>query len=304
MSSQMNRRPDSRRRFDLRRRLLGAGAFGGVLTGIAAVIAMTTAAGGGALFANTASTATRTATPARVAPAAKPASAALVAAPAATKQVMIENYAFSPSSLSIKVGDTVTWTNMDTAPHTVTVSSGPVKFASPNLQKGQSFTYTFTKAGTYQYYCAVHPDMKGSVTVGGTSPAPTPSTPTPSMPGGHSPMPSTDSCGGLTAALDAFLQHVYSGHLEASPGQQVQDIADLDQYVKTHTVLIENMLKPLAGGGESAVDAFLQHLYAGHLEPSLGQQVQDITDVDQYVKTHTVLIENMVKPLLGGASSC
>jgi hypothetical protein len=117
--------------------------------------------------------------------------------------------------------------------------------------------------------------------------------------------PSAAACGGLQSAIDAFLMHFNSAHLETSPGQQVADITDVDQYTKTHTVLVENMLKPLLGGGQGALDAFLQHVYAAHLETSPGQQVADITDIDQYVKTHTVMVENMVKPL-GGAdlSSC
>ena len=93
--------------------------------------------------------------------------------------VTISDFEFTPASVTVNEGDTVTWTNMDEAPHTVTVSSGPVKFASPTLQKGQSFTYTFKKAGTYSYYCAVHPDMKATVKVTGSSTSPTPSTPTP-----------------------------------------------------------------------------------------------------------------------------
>ncbi|MFL6022765.1 MAG: cupredoxin family copper-binding protein [Marmoricola sp.] len=302
MSSQKNRTSPRKVGVSLRQRVLGLGAVGGVLAGVAAVVAMSSAVGGAVLLSNTASTA---AAPA-VTTTAKAAPARTVAATAATKSVMIENYAFSPAALTVEVGDTVTWTNMDEAPHTVTVSSGPVKFASPTLQKGQTFTYTFTKAGTYSYYCAVHPDMKATVTVtGGSTPVPTMPDPVPADPGhsGHGGT-TTDACGGAESALDAFLQHVYAGHLEASPGQQVKDITDVDQYVKTHTVLVENMLKPLVGGGEESLDAFLQHLYAGHLEASPGQQVKDITDLDQYVKTHTVLVENMLKPLLGGTSAC
>jgi len=226
-------------------------------------------------------------------------------APAATStSVMIMNYAYSPAALTIKVGTKVTWTNMDTAPHTVTVSSGPVKFASPNLQKGESFTYTFTKAGTYSYYCAVHPDMKATVTVTGTTttPTPTPSTPAPTTP--SMPMPSADACGGAQSALDAFMAHFYAAHLETSVGQQVTDALDVDQYVKTHTVLIENMIKPLLGGSQSAVDSFMAHFNSAHLETSLSQQVADALNADQYVKTHTVLIGNMLAPLLGGSSSC
>ena len=225
-----------------------------------------------------------------------------------TKTVMIQNYAYSPASLTINVGDTVTWTNMDTAPHTVTVTSGPVKFNSGNLAKGQSFTYTFTEAGTYQYYCAVHPDMVASVTVVGSSTTPTPTptpAPTPSPTDPTMPMPPASACGGLDAAVDAFMQHFYSAHLETSPGQQVQDALNIDQYTKTHTVLLENMLKPLLGGAQSSLDVFLQHVYAAHLETSPGQQVQDALNLNQYVKTHTVMIENMIKPLVGSdVSDC
>ena len=106
--------------------------------------------------------------------------------------VAIQNYAFSPSSLSISQGTTVTWTNHDVAPHTVTVASGPVKFSSPTLQQGQSFSYTFTTPGTYAYYCAVHPDMKASVTVvAKATPTPTPAPSTPPAPssGPSTPMP-------------------------------------------------------------------------------------------------------------------
>jgi hypothetical protein len=112
------------------------------------------------------------------------------------------------------------------------------------------------------------------------------------------------ACAGLQGTVDAFLQHVYAAHLEASPGQQVDDITDVDQYVKTHTVMVEHMLDPLLGGSGSAVDSFLQHVYAAHLEASPGQQVADLTDVDQYVKTHTVMAEQMVAPLVGDPGSC
>jgi plastocyanin len=77
--------------------------------------------------------------------------AAAKSAAASAHQVMIMNYAFSPASLAIAAGDTVTWTNEDSAPHTVTVTNGPKKFDSGTLQKGQSFSYAFTAAGTYSY---------------------------------------------------------------------------------------------------------------------------------------------------------
>ena len=115
----------------------------------------------------------------------------------------------------------------------------------------------------------------------------------------------TTPCGGLQAAVDAFMQHMNAAHLETSPGQQVADAVNVDQYVKTHTVLIGNMLKPVLGGTTSALDAFLQHVYAAHLEASPGQQAADALAIDQYVKTHTAMVENMIKPLAGtDVSSC
>ncbi|MEU4521818.1 cupredoxin family copper-binding protein [Amycolatopsis sp. NPDC024027] len=103
-------------------------------------------------------------------------------AAAATQQVMMQGYAFSPAALTVRVGDTVTWMQHDEAPHDVVTTSAPVAFRSPQLSAGQSWSYTFRQAGTYQYYCSVHPDMRASVTV---LPAPTtapPSTATRPLP--------------------------------------------------------------------------------------------------------------------------
>ena len=233
-----------------------------------------------------------------------PRAAAASQAQAEKYSVMIHNYAYSPAALTVKVGDTVTWTNMDSAPHTVTVTDGPVKFDSGNLQEGESFSYTFKKAGTYSYYCAVHPDMTGKVTATGggqPSPSPTPS-PTPSPGPGH-PAPSS-ACIGLQAAADAFLRHFYAAHLEESPSQQVADVLAVDQYVRTHTVLIEHMIKPVIAGSDRALTVFLQHVYAAHLEASPSQQVADVLALDRYVTTHTVMIEHMIKPFVGSAGGC
>lgn len=81
-----------------------------------------------------------------------------------TNKVDITNFSFSPSSLTVKVGDTVTWENMDSTAHTVTGVSadGP---NSGTLQKGQSYSFQFTKAGTYKYACKFHPSMTGTITV-------------------------------------------------------------------------------------------------------------------------------------------
>ena len=75
------------------------------------------------------------------------------------------NLTYGPSTALMYLLMLMTWTNMDDAPHTVTTSSGPDKIDSPQLNKGDSFSYTFTKAGTYEYYCAVHPHMRGKVMV-------------------------------------------------------------------------------------------------------------------------------------------
>lgn len=232
--------------------------------------------------------------------------------PAAESTVIavdIKNYAFSPATVTVSVGDTVAWTNEDTAPHTVTVSSGPVTFASPTLQQGQTFTYTFTKAGTYSYYCAVHPDMKASVTVQGSTPPPTTTTPPPTTTAPPTTtttmtMPTSTPGSGCVVkqALDPFIAHLKAAHLEESLGQQVNDALNLDQYIKTHTVLIENMLTPILNGDadqsvKDVLTPLLAHLKAAHLDESLGQQVTDLLNVDQYVKTHTVLVESMLEPV-------
>jgi hypothetical protein len=85
---------------------------------------------------------------------------------------MVSNFAFAPSSVSVPVGTTVEWTNHDTAPHDVTVTSGPVAIHSPTLTTGQSWSYAFTVAGTYAYICSIHPDMHATLTVRPAAPPP------------------------------------------------------------------------------------------------------------------------------------
>lgn len=75
--------------------------------------------------------------------------------------VVIRNYKFEPQNLTVKVGQTVRWTNNDTVLHDV-VGSG---IESNYLQKGEAFTYTFEEEGTYPYKCTVHPWMEGEVIV-------------------------------------------------------------------------------------------------------------------------------------------
>jgi plastocyanin len=86
-------------------------------------------------------------------------------APAAKKtlQVKIDNFSFLPAAATVPVGTTVTWTNRDDIPHTVT--STDKRFASPLLDTDQTFSYTFTAPGTYAYFCGLHPMMTARITV-------------------------------------------------------------------------------------------------------------------------------------------
>src|SRR5712692_3104626 len=81
----------------------------------------------------------------------------------ATTEVKIDNFSFGPATLTVPVGTTVTWTNRDDIPHTVASADGV--FKSKVRDTDEKFSYTFAKAGTYPYYCSVHPKMTGKVVV-------------------------------------------------------------------------------------------------------------------------------------------
>jgi plastocyanin len=83
--------------------------------------------------------------------------------PGQTAEVTIENFAYSPATLTVSPGTTVTWTNKDSVPHTVT--SRTSVFDSGPFSKGQTFSYTFGQKGSYEYYCTIHPYMVGTVNV-------------------------------------------------------------------------------------------------------------------------------------------
>lgn len=85
-------------------------------------------------------------------------------APVTSNAVTIQNFAYEPASLQVKVGTTITWSNQDTAPHTVTFRDSALT-SSGTLRQGDTYSYTFTKTGTFSYYCAVHPSMQGQVSV-------------------------------------------------------------------------------------------------------------------------------------------
>ena len=80
---------------------------------------------------------------------------------AAGTAVTIANFAFSPADVTVKVGDSVTWTNNDSAAHTVAFAA----FDSGQIAPGATYTHKFDTAGTFDYKCSIHPNMTAKVTV-------------------------------------------------------------------------------------------------------------------------------------------
>ena len=81
----------------------------------------------------------------------------------ASAQVKIDNFSFGPQTLTVPVGTTVTWTNRDDIPHTIVSTDGV--FKSKVRDTDETFSFTFTKVGTYTYFCSVHPKMTGKIIV-------------------------------------------------------------------------------------------------------------------------------------------
>lgn len=79
------------------------------------------------------------------------------------RNVAIQNFAFSPTSITIKKGDTVVWTNKDSVTHNVIGSSGGP--SSSSIGAGETYSFTFNNVGTFSYHCSIHPSMVGTVVV-------------------------------------------------------------------------------------------------------------------------------------------
>lgn len=77
--------------------------------------------------------------------------------------IAIQNFTFSPSTLTVPVDTTVTWKNLDSTSHHIVSDTGV--FESTDLSNGQTFSYSFTQAGNYPYHCAIHPTMTGTIVV-------------------------------------------------------------------------------------------------------------------------------------------
>lgn len=84
---------------------------------------------------------------------------------AGTVEVAIRGFTFQPEELTVQAGTTVVWTNADAVTHTVTSAGSPRTLDSPLLNRSGRFSFTFTEPGRYDYFCTVHPGMKGTVLV-------------------------------------------------------------------------------------------------------------------------------------------
>jgi plastocyanin len=83
----------------------------------------------------------------------------------AEEMIAIDNFSYSPSELTVPVGTTITWINRDDVPHTVTSDGGKGPLLSTALDTDDKYSYRFSKAGEYPYFCKVHPHMTGRITV-------------------------------------------------------------------------------------------------------------------------------------------
>lgn len=82
---------------------------------------------------------------------------------AADAMVVMKNFDFSPMDITVPVGGTVTWKNMDGEPHTVASADGT--FHSPALDQNDTYQFKFDKPGVYKYICSIHPKMRATITV-------------------------------------------------------------------------------------------------------------------------------------------
>jgi plastocyanin len=78
-------------------------------------------------------------------------------------EVRVDNFSFAPETLTVSVNSTVTWVNKDDVPHVIASNDG--LFKSKGLDTDDKYSYTFNKAGTYSYYCSIHPKMVGKIVV-------------------------------------------------------------------------------------------------------------------------------------------
>ncbi|GHB85304.1 plastocyanin [Streptomyces umbrinus] len=283
-----------------RRRRAPAGNRALLVAGLGAAFAAVLSLGLLQATAGSAST-TDTAAGAAQAPAAAAAEARPAAAAAADHQVDIMGNKFGDGKqLVVKVGETVQWTNHDTAPHTVTTAKGPKKFDSGTLEKGDSWSYTFTTAGTYEYYCAVHPDMVASVKVVADDSGSTGGSGSGGTSGGSSGGTSGGSTGGSGGTSGGDTGGTSGGSSGGTSGGSTGGSTGGTTGGGTgggdggdeQCASVQDVLLPI-----------LQHLNAAHLERSPGEQVQDALALDSYIKMHTVWVESILTPATEGGGA-
>ena len=134
----------------------------------------------------------------------------------ATGTVRIVDYAYEPATTSIRAGDTLVWTNLGRAPHTVTATDRT--FDSGRLASGGTYTRTFTSPGTFTYFCTIHPEMRAVVAVGAAGEAP-PAAPPPPGP----PPPTSSSTTGARAGSGGSIQMVDYGYRPSTYSAKVGD---------------------------------------------------------------------------------
>jgi plastocyanin len=93
----------------------------------------------------------------------QPTRARSAAANSSPTEVRVDNFSFGPETLTVHPPSTVTWVNKDDVPHVIASNEG--LFKSKALDTDDQYSYTFTKAGTYAYYCSIHPKMVGKIVV-------------------------------------------------------------------------------------------------------------------------------------------
>lgn len=184
---------------------------------------------------------------------------------------------------------------------TVVQDGGPVS-ASSSAPAGRAATTTSSRSsGSVRTAPMQHADD------GGPSSTPPPSNDDVATGNGASPASTsttTTTCRGssLAAAMvDPFVVHFDKAHLETSPGEQVGAALEPDSYVKMHTVLVEDMVAPGVDtilASLTGIRPFVAHVDKAHLEASPGQQISDLLDTDTYIRTHTVLVEDMAAPTM------
>ncbi len=127
-----------------------------ILLALCAVVALAAAGCGSSNSSSTSSGSSSSASP----------STAAASSSGGGVAIKMQNIAFDPKSVTVKVGQKVTWTNEDTVDHNVTSQSGET-IKSDNFGKGATFSFTPTKAGTIKYVCTIHPGMTATLTVTG-----------------------------------------------------------------------------------------------------------------------------------------